>query len=99
MIQPKIGNGSYFNLVGEYRDMTDTSDISYLGRINFGAEFALRDSIFLRGGWGSGYPSAGIGVKQKKGEISLTWYSEELGTTYHALRDQRFLLQYSVKAF
>jgi hypothetical protein len=99
MLQPKLGNGSYWNLVAEYRDMTNSSGIDYLGRIAFGSEFALRDSIFLRAGWGSGYPSAGLGVKTKKGELSLTWYSEELGTSYHDLRDQRFMLQYSVKAF
>jgi hypothetical protein len=98
-IQPKLGNGSYFNFVGEYRDMTGTSGISYLGRFALGAEFAIRDSLFFRAGWGSGYPSGGFGIKDKKGELSLTWYSEELGSSYHAFRDQRYLLQYAVKAF
>jgi len=32
----KVGTESYFNVVGEYRDMTNTSDISYLGRIRSG---------------------------------------------------------------
>jgi len=98
-MQPKIGNGSYFNLVLEDRDFTGTSGMELAGRLAFGMEMSIKDSFFLRGGWGSGYPSAGIGLREKRGEVSFTWYSEEVGQTYHDIRDQRFLFQYSVKAF
>jgi hypothetical protein len=97
--QNKLGYGSYFNFVGELRDFTDESGISILGRAAIGTEYSFRDQFFLRAGWGSGYPSAGIGLRQGKGELSLTWYSEELGQSYHSLRDQRYMVQYTVKAF
>jgi hypothetical protein len=98
-IAPKLGPGTTLNLVAEYRDMTDTSGIETLGRLAFGAEIAIRNSFFLRGGFGSGYPSAGIGIRQSHGEFDLTWYSEELGTSYHSDRDDRFMLQYVIRAF
>jgi hypothetical protein len=98
-IQPKLSGGSYFNIVTEYRDMTNTSDMPWYGRIAGGVEFVSQRSFFLRGGWGSGYPSAGFGVRRAKGEFSLTWFSEELGTTYHSERDTRFMFQYQLRVF
>ncbi len=98
-IQPKVGGGSYFNFVLEYRDIFNQSKVSALGRAVFGAELSLKDHFYLRGGWGSGYPSAGIGLKRKGGEFALSWYSEELGIGYHSLRDVRYMLQYQVRAF
>jgi hypothetical protein len=98
-MQPKIANGSYFNLVLEDRDITDTSGMSILGRVALGAEMSIRNSFFLRAGWGSGYPSAGIGIRDKRGEFTLTWYSEEIGQSYHDMRDERYLFQYAIKAF
>jgi hypothetical protein len=65
-----------------------------------GAEFSFRDMFYLRAGWGSGYPSLGLGLKRANGgELSLTWYSEEIGSGYHSIRDLRYLFQYQVKAF
>lgn len=95
----KLGNESSINAVGELRDFTNTSAVSLLGRAAMGLEVSIKDAFYLRGGWGSGYPSAGVGMKQGKGELSLSWYSEELGQSYHSLRDARYLFQYSVRAF
>ena len=53
--------------------------------------------IYRRGG--EGYPSAGVGFKMKKGELNLTWFSEEIGTYYHSQRDVRFMFQYQMRAF
>lgn len=98
-LQPKTGNGGYFNLSLQYRDMTNTSQISLFGRLAAGIEFSYRDQFYLRGGWGSGYPAAGVGLRRPNGEFALTWFSEEIGTSYHALRDTRFMMQYQVRAF
>ena len=98
-VQPKLGSGSYVNFVLEYRDVTNVSGVSLWGRAVAGTEFSIKDSFFIRGGWGGGYPSAGIGIRKKGGEFALTWYSEEVGAGYHDLRDQRFLMQYQVRAF
>ncbi len=98
-IQPKIGSGVYSNLILQYRDFTNRSGVSLFGRLCAGAEISFRDVFFLRGGWGSGYPSAGIGLRRRQGEFSFTWYSEEIGSSYLEQRDPRYLLQYQVRAF
>ena len=95
----KIGAGIYFNIVGEYRDLTDTSGVSLYGRLAGGIELSLRDAFFLRGGWSGGYPSAGVGLRRKGGDFSVTWYSEEIGGGYHSVRDQRYMLHYQVRTF
>jgi hypothetical protein len=97
---PKVGpSGNVMNFVVELRDLTNRSSVSLLGRATVGVEFAYRDSVFLRGGWGSGYPNAGIGLKRKTAEFSLSWYSEEIGRSYSEARDSRFMVQYQIRAF
>lgn len=98
-VQPKLGAGSMMNLVLEGRDLTNRSGISLMGRLAAGMEFTFRDQFYLRGGWGSGYPSAGLGLRRKGGEFSFSWYSEEIGTAYREERDTRFLLQYQVRVY
>jgi len=98
-IVSKVGAGTYFNLIAEYRDLTDTSGVSLFGRLAGGIELSLRDAFFLRGGWSGGYPSAGIGLRRKGGEFSVSWFSEEIGSGYHSLRDQRYMLHYQIRAF
>lgn len=98
-VQPKLGAGSVMNFVAEYRDALNQSGVSYLGRIALGLELNFVDRFFLRGGIGSGYPCAGIGLKRKSAEFNLTWYSEEIGNAFLTNRDTRFLMQYQLRAF
>jgi hypothetical protein len=98
-IQPKIASGAYMNLVLEYRDATARSGMFFLGRAVAGGEFSFRDQFFLRGGWGSGYLCAGLGIRRKTAELSLAWYAEEFGDAYHVQQDRRYLLHYQVRAF
>jgi hypothetical protein len=98
-LQPRMGRGGYINLVAQLRDMTNTSGMSILGRASAGVEFAIRNQLFFRGGWRSGYPSAGIGFKRNATQFSFSWYSEEIGSSYHNLRDTKFLIHYQVGVF
>lgn len=98
-VQFKIGHGSVMHIVVEDRDMTNASGVPQMGRLALGTEFSIRDVFLLRGGWGSGYPSAGVALKKKNGEFSITWYSEDVGTGYHDQRDIRYLLQYQMRVF
>jgi hypothetical protein len=95
----KLGGGDRINWVFEDRDITNSSGMEFLGRMALGSEYIYNNSFFLRAGWGSGYPAAGIGFKAKKGEFGLSWYSEELGQTYHSMRDERYMLSFSVRVF
>lgn len=95
----KIGAGSEFTWVVEDRDALASSHVSILGRMAIGLEFDFRRVLFLRGGWGSGYPNLGFGLKRKTSEFSLTWSNVEIGNSYHDQRDSRYILQYQVRAF
>jgi hypothetical protein len=91
--------GSLFNFVFEFRDLTNTSAISVLGRAVAGIEWDFRGQFYLRGGWRDGYPSAGLGLRRRTSEVSLSWYSEEAGTSYHDAQDTRWILHYQIRAF
>jgi hypothetical protein len=95
----KVGSGAEFAWVIQDRDALASSRISLLGRLAIGLEFDFRHVLFLRGGWGSGYPNAGLGLRRKKSELSITWSNVEIGTGYHDRQDTRYLLQYQVRAF
>lgn len=95
----KMGRRNKLNVVMEYRDITDTSNVPVQGRVAAGMEYIVHDTVSLRGGYGSGYPSAGIGITNPRGELDLTYMSEDVGTTYHALRDTRYVMQYQLRAF
>lgn len=98
-IKPKIGLGAYSNILLQLRDVSNTSKVPLQGRISFGLEISFRDSFFLRGGWGGGYPNGGFGLRRKGSDFSLGWISEDVGSTYHGQRDIRYILQYQARAF
>jgi hypothetical protein len=98
-IHPRLGQGASLNLSIVQRDMTNKSGTAFIGHFALGGEFAFRNSFFLRGGWGGGYPSAGLGIKVQKAELSLAWFSEELGTGYLANRNIRYMFQYQIRPF
>jgi hypothetical protein len=98
-IQPRLGRGTYLNLVVEDRDATNASNVAPLGHLALGGELSFGDKFVLRGGWSGGYPSAGIALRKRGSEFSLTYYSEEIGTGYLSQADTRFMMQYQIRAF
>ena len=98
-VTPKIGHGASFTFVFEERDLTNTSGLTLLTRSTAGVEFTVKNILFLRGGYGSLYPAAGVGMRSSKAEFAFSWYSEELGTPTLRVRDARYILQYQVRAF
>lgn len=96
----KIGGGNSLRWSIQARDFTNTKQVSPALRYLAGLELSFKDAIMLRGGYGSGYPSAGIGFRAKnQSDFSLSWYSEELTNAYHGYRDQRFMFQYQLRFF
>jgi hypothetical protein len=95
----KLGSGIYMTDVAELRDATNTSQVTIMGRVSLGTEISIRDRFLVRAGWGDGYPDAGFGLRTKSGDFSFAWMSEELGDSYHDLRDIRYVLQYQVHLF
>jgi hypothetical protein len=99
-LHPKVGQGATFNLVLVDRDMMNVSGMTFIGHFALGAELNIRERIFIRGGWGSGYPAAGLGLRSTRGaELSFSWYTEELGSGYLSQGDTKFLMQYRMKSF
>jgi hypothetical protein len=98
-ISPRLGSGAFMNLILQYKDIQNTCGMPVLGRLSLGTELSFRDTFFLRGGWGSGYPSAGFGFRHKRAELSFGWHSEEIGAGYRDQRDMRYSFNYQVRAF
>lgn len=98
-IQPRLGRGVSINLSVEDRDITNQANAIFMAHLAVGIELVFGEKFFIRGGYGSGYPSAGLGIRGKSTEFSLAWFTEELGTSYLQQGDNRFMLQYQIKAF
>lgn len=96
--QPHLERGIVMNVVGVYRDALNATQTTPLAHLALGLEMALHEQVFFRGGWNGGYGSLGVGVKGKKAELNLSYYTEELGASYLSQGDTRFLIQYLIRA-
>jgi hypothetical protein len=95
----KAGAGLSIHSVLEMRDFSNRSHSALFTRLVAGLEFDFRNQFFLRGGFGSGYLSYGLGLKRRTAEFSLSTYSEEWGANYREAPDTRYLLHYQVRVF
>jgi hypothetical protein len=98
-VQPKFTPAGFINWVAQVRDITNTSEYSILRRFGTGLEFAFRNEFFLRFGYGGRYPSAGLGLKREFAEVSLSWFSEEIGSAGNPERDIRWMVHYKLRTF
>ncbi len=91
--------GLKLSFQGMMRDLTNTTDSTFLKRGAVGMEIEIFWSIKLRGGYGSGYPSAGVGFDFLRSALDMSWMSEDIGTRSSPVRDQRYILQYAFRIF
>lgn len=82
-----------------YRDGMNSSNTQMIEHIAAGLEFTAFDRFFLRAGFGSGYPSAGLGIRTSRAEVNFAWFSEDLGDGTVQVRDMRYLFQFMFRAF
>jgi len=82
-----------------YRDGTNSSNTLMIEHVAVGLEFTALDRFFLRAGFGSGYPSAGLGIKTSRAEVNFAWFSEDLDDGTTQVRDLRYLFQFMFRAF
>ncbi|MBC7386489.1 MAG: hypothetical protein H7301_10070 [Cryobacterium sp.] len=94
----KIGPSLKLSTQAAYRDLTNTSASRQISHAAFGAEASIVDRFSLRAGFGSGYPTAGLGVQTSRAEAHFAWYSEDLGNGKTPIRDIRYLFQIIFKA-
>jgi hypothetical protein len=95
----KISAGWSLSSQFAYRDATNSSGTSLISHFAAGLEFTAADRIFLRAGFGSRYPSAGLGLRTSRAEVNFAWFSEDLGSGSTPIRDMRYLFQTIFRAF
>lgn len=98
-LQRKMGKGALATWITQFRDLTNKSQLSWVDHLSVGLELSFSNYIYLRGGVGNRYPSVGVGFKQRNSEISMSWFSEELGTSDQRERDVKYMLQYQIRSF
>lgn len=94
----KFGGGTQIATQFAYRDALNSSDTRTIAHLSTGVELTFVDIFSLRGGFGSGYPTAGLGLKRKHGEANFAWYSEDLGDGSTPVRDIRYIMQFIFRA-
>lgn len=88
--------GAQLHFVIEGRDMTNTTGTLVINHFSAGAEWGMGGKFFLRAGARGVQPSGGMGWRNKKSEMSMTFYTEKLETL---LSDSRILFQYLIRSF
>lgn len=94
-----LGKGALGRFVIQSRDFTDRTHVTYMAHIAAGMEVDFNGKLQLRGGFGSGYPCAGIGIKRRGAQFDFTVYSEEIGSGYLSQKDTRYVFQYQMGNF
>jgi hypothetical protein len=95
----KFGNTWQNQISVTARDATNSSSTAWMGRMAGGMEISKGESVFFRGGLASGYPTAGFGVRLRRSDLSLSWFSEEIGDGFRQTRDIRYQLQFRLRFF
>lgn len=95
----KVSAGWNLSTQFSYRDATNSSAARLMEHMAVGFEFTAMDRFFIRGGYGSEYPSAGLGIRTERSEVNFAWYSEDRGAGSTSQRDIRYLFQFIFRAF
>ena len=95
-ITPQIATITRLHLEANYKDIGDRYDTSASRRLGFGAELDFNRRIFIRGGYGDGWGSGGIGVRSKAFIMDLTTYAVDRDSTgFRKKEDRRYVLSLS----
>jgi len=96
-ITPQMGNTLRFHLELNYKDaLKKYGDVSDRRRLQLGFEMDFGRRFFIRGGYGDGFGSGGIGIKSKKLEFDLTSYAvDTTSNAYRGQQDRRYMLAIS----
>lgn len=95
-ITPQIGAISRLHLEANLKDMNNAYSTNSKRRLAFGAELDFNRRIFIRGGWGDGWGSGGIGVRSRTFILDLTTYAVDRSLDgFREEEDRRFVLSLS----
>lgn len=93
-ITPFASRTSRFHMELGYRDLGDRySDVPASRKMQAGFELSFMRKMFVRGGYGDGWGSGGIGVRNDKFIFDLTTYAVEASQDgYREEEDRRYVL-------
>jgi hypothetical protein len=74
-LTPQIGNRTRIHFEANLKDVSDSYITSFKRRIAAGMELDFNRRIFLRGGFGDGWGSGGLGVRNDQFILDLTTYA------------------------
>jgi hypothetical protein len=95
-ITPQIGKKIRIHMEANLKDAMDAYDTDYKRRLAAGIEIDFNRRIFLRGGWGDGWGSGGIGVRSRTFIFDLTTYAVDRSLDgFRKEEDRRWALSLS----
>lgn len=92
-ITPQFAKAARIHLEMNFKDAAiNYNDVSNTRRLCAGMEIDVARRFYIRGGWGDGYGTGGIGLRTQKLEVDLTTYAVSLKTTqFDDKEDRRFV--------
>lgn len=92
-ITPQFAKAARVHLELNFKDAAIYyNDVSNTRRLCAGMEIDIARRFFIRGGWGDGYGTGGLGLKTQKLEVDLTSYAVSLKTSqFDDKEDRRFV--------
>ncbi len=95
-ITPQIGKKIRIHMEANLKDALDSYDTNYKRRLAAGVEIDFNRRIFLRGGYGDGWGSGGIGVRSRTFIFDLTTYAVDRSLDgFRKEEDRRWALSLS----
>jgi hypothetical protein len=95
-ITPQIGKMSRLHLEVNLKDVNDSYNTDFKRRTAFGTEIDFNRRLFIRGGYGDGWGSGGIGVRGRTFALDLTTYAVDRSLEgFREEEDRRWVFSFS----
>lgn len=95
-LTPKLSKRTRFHIEVNFKDAHNAYQTNTLRRWGGGVELDFNRRIFLRGGYGDGWGSGGLGIRSKKLILDLTTYAvERTANDFRKEEDRRWVISLS----
>lgn len=95
-ITPQLGKRSRLHLEVNWKDVHNAYETNAKRRTAGGVELDFNRRIFLRGGYGDGWGSGGIGVRARTFQLDLTTYAVDRSLEdFRKEEDRRWVISFS----
>ncbi len=95
-ITPQLGKRTRIHLEGNFKDVHNAYDTNAKRRAAAGVELDFNRRIFLRGGYGDGWGSGGLGVRARTFQLDLTTYAVDRSLDdFRKEEDRRWVVSFS----